>query len=106
MSEDVSHVPVTVRLLKVQRVAGRGDLSWLFSAVIEIAGVELTVQGFQSRTAGGRLSIRLPHFRSNDGRWVPAVVLPPGIMSAVSDVFVEEIGRPDLAGKGRSAPDG
>lgn len=105
MSEDdVSNVPVEVRLLRVQQVTGRGTLKWLFEAQIDIQGVEIEVRGFQGReTARGGISIHAPQFRGGDGRWLPALILPPGIMSALGDAFVEEIGRPELAGRGVSA---
>jgi hypothetical protein len=34
--DDVSNVPVEVRLLHVQRVIGRGTLKWLFDVQIDI----------------------------------------------------------------------
>ena len=56
--------------------------------------------GFQGReTARGGISIRAPQFRGGDGTWLPALKLPP-FMSALGDAFVEEIGRPELAGRG------
>ena len=51
------------------------------------------------------ISIRAPQFRGGDGRWLPALILPPSIMSAIGDAFVEEIGRPELAGNGKIAAD-
>jgi hypothetical protein len=33
------------------------------------------------------------------------LILPDGIMSAIGDAFVEEIGKPELAGKGKIAAD-
>jgi hypothetical protein len=36
-------------------------------------------------------------------RLLPALELPPSILSAIGDAFVEEIGRPELAGRGCSA---
>ena len=47
--DDVSRVPVEVRLLRVQRVTGRGTLKWLFDVQIDIQGVEIEVRGFQGR---------------------------------------------------------
>jgi hypothetical protein len=99
--DDVSNMPVEVRLLGVQQVTGRGALKWLFNVQIDIQGVEIEARGFQGReTARGGISIRAPQFRGGDGRWLPALILPPSIMSAVGDAFVEEIGRPELAGRG------
>ena len=102
--DDVSRVPVEVRLLRVQKVTGRGTLKCLFDVQIDIQGVEIEVRGFQCReTARGAISIRAPQFRSCDGRWLPALILPDSVMSAIGDTFVEEIGWPELAGKGKLA---
>jgi hypothetical protein len=104
--DDVSRVPVKVTLLGVQRVTGRGTLKWLFDVQLDIHGVEIEVRGFQGReTVRGAVSIRAPQFRGGDGRWLPALILPDGTMSAIGDAFVEEIGRPELAGKGKIAAD-
>jgi hypothetical protein len=99
--DDVSSLPVEVRLQRVQPVTGRGTLKWLFDVQIDIQGVEIEVRGFQGRdTTRGGISIRAPQFRGGDGKWLPALILPPSIMSAIGDAFVEEIGRPELAGRG------
>ena len=45
------------------------------------------------------------NFGAGDGRWLPALILPDSVMSAIGDAFVEEIGRPELAGKGKIALD-
>jgi hypothetical protein len=100
--DDVSNVPVEVRLLRVQPVIGRGTLKWLFDVQIDIQGVEIEVRGFQGRELRGAISIRAPQFRAGDGRWLPALILPDSVMSAIGDAFVEEIGRPELAGRGAS----
>jgi hypothetical protein len=101
--DDVSNVPVEVRLLRVQRVTGRGTLKWLFDVQIDIQGVEIEVRGFQGRELPATISTRAPQFRGGDGRWLPALILPDAIMSAIGDAFIEEIGRPELAGTGKIA---
>lgn len=101
--DDVSSVPVEVRLLRVQRVNGRGTLKCLFDVQIDIQGVEIEVRGFQGRELREAISIRAPQFRGGDGRWLPALILPDSIMSTIGDAFVEEIGRPELSGKGKVA---
>jgi hypothetical protein len=99
--DDVSSVPVEVRLLRVQSVAGRGTLKWLFDVLIDVQGIEFRVFGFQGRESVRRaISIGAPQFRGGDGRWLPALDLPPSILSAIGDAFVEEIGRPELVGRG------
>jgi hypothetical protein len=103
--DDVSSVPVEVRLLRVQRVTGRGTLKWLFDVQIEIQGVEFEVRGFQGRDTASAISTRAPQFRGGDGRWLPALIVPDSIMTAIGDAFVEEIGRPELAGRGKKPTD-
>ena len=104
--DDVSNVPVEVRLLRVQKVTGRGTLKCLFDVQIDIQGVEIEVRGFQGREISrGAISIRAPQFRAGDGRWLPALILPDAVMTAIGDAFVEEIGRPELAGKAKIALD-
>jgi hypothetical protein len=100
--DDVSNVPVEVRLLRVQPVTGRSTLKCLFDVQIDIQGVEIEVRGFQGRELRGAISIRAPQFRAGDGRWLPALILPDSVMTAIGDAFVEEIGRPELAGRGVS----
>jgi hypothetical protein len=102
--DDVSSVPVEVRLLRVQRVTGRGTLKCLFDVQIDIQGVEIEVRGFQGRESATKISFRAPQFRGGDGRWLPALILPDSIMTAIGDAFVEEIGRPELAGTGKRTP--
>jgi hypothetical protein len=66
----------------------------------------IPARGFQGReTARGAISTRAPQFRGGDGRWLPALILPDGIMTAIGDTFVEEIGGPELGGKGTIAAD-
>ena len=78
--DDVSNVPVEVRLLRVQKVTVRGTLKCLFDVQIDIQGVEIEVRGFQCReTSRGAVSIRAPQFRSCDGRWLPVLILPDSV---------------------------
>ena len=63
----MSRVPVEVRLLRVQRVTGRGTLKWLFDVQIDIQGVEIEVRGFQGRETVTTVSTRAPQFRGGDG---------------------------------------
>ncbi|EPY00604.1 hypothetical protein [Magnetospirillum fulvum] len=78
-------LPVSVEVLGIERV-NRGALAAL--AVVEIVfdGVPVRLQGVQlRRKPGGGLTVEAPCFRAGDGRWLPAVVLPPEIGQAIAD---------------------
>ena len=59
--DDLSNVPVEVRLLRVQPVIGRGTLKWLFDVQIDIQGVEIEVRDSKAE----RGAARFPSVRRN-----------------------------------------
>lgn len=81
-------LPVSVEVLGVETV-NKGGL--LALAVVEIAfdGVPVRIQGVQvRRRADGQITVDSPCFRAGDGRWLPAVVLPPELGQAVAEMVV------------------
>ena len=98
----MSRVPVEVRLLRVQPVTGRGTLKWLFDVQIDIQGVEIEVRDSKAEKPrrGFHPCAAIPWWR-----WAMAACadITRRLMAAIGDAFIEEIGRPELAGKGRLA---
>lgn len=81
---DADTVPVRFEVKAVERVLDRGALVGLAIVDIDIAGVELTLQGVQIVREAGGLSIRSPVFRHpRSGRWLPGVLLPPELAEAI-----------------------
>ena len=77
-------VPVSYEVLQVEPVHGSGRLVGLAVVRVELAGVELTLQGVQVRHGPAGLVVDAPQFRHpRDGRWLPAVVLPPELRDAI-----------------------
>lgn len=58
----------------------------LANVTVEIAGIELTLQGVQVVRGGdGSLGCRAPTFRHpRTGKWLPAVMLPAELSRAVA----------------------
>src|SRR5262249_51583010 len=76
MSETES-VPVTYRVLNLERVIGAGRLIGVANCEVDIAGVVIVLQGVQLRRgADGSLSCTAPQWRHpRTGQWLPAVIL-------------------------------
>ena len=78
-------MPVTFRLTGLERIHAPGKLVALAVVELEIGGAVLTLQGVQVlRLPNGQTECRAPCFRSSTGRWLPAVMLPPGLASALA----------------------
>ena len=55
-----------------------------------MGGVAVTVQGIRIiYEADGSLLVQPPRFRHPDGHWLPAVVLPPELASAIAAEVLE-----------------
>lgn len=78
-------VPVAFAVRGLETVRGAGRLVALAIVTIEVAGVELLLQGVQVvRGHAGSLQVQAPVFRHPaSGRWTPAVVLPPALRDAL-----------------------
>ncbi len=90
---------VSFRVIRIAPTKECGRLIALASAVIELDGVELTVQGFQVRRERPDLvSIDVPHYRGDDGRWYPAVLLPDEMREAIAaEIWAVMNPEPDSA---------
>lgn len=80
-------VAVTYRLTHVEPIRGAGRIIAVACAVIEVAGVELLIQGMTvRRRPDGSIETTGPVFRHPaTGRWLPAVVLPDELAQALAD---------------------
>lgn len=78
-------LPVQVEVLGVE-IVNKGGLLALANVRISFDGVEIELQGVQVRRhPGERVTVDSPCFRGGDGRWMPAVVLPPELGQAVAE---------------------
>jgi hypothetical protein len=83
MADDSTTIEFCV--LGVEPVTNRGRLAGLAVVAIQVAGIEFVLQGIQIRRhAGGGLAGFVPQFRHPDGRWLPAVLLPPELKDAMA----------------------
>jgi hypothetical protein len=80
-------VPVTFTLDGIERVQGAGRMVALAIVTLEVAGVEITLQGVQvRRRVDGGLKCPPPTFRHpRTGLSVPCMVLPPALARALAD---------------------
>jgi stage V sporulation protein G len=79
-------VPVSFVVEGVEPARDRGRLVGLAIVAVEVGGAWLQLQGVQViRDAAGALTCRAPVFRHpRDGRWLPAVLLPPELTDAIA----------------------
>lgn len=81
---------VSVTLLGLERARDRGRLPGLASAELLRAGVAVTVQGIRLLyEPDGSLLVQPPRYRHPDGHWLPAVILPPELASAIAAEVLE-----------------
>lgn len=107
---------VTVEVLGLEPVHGRGVLVGLAVVELVIEGVSILLQGVQvQRRPDGALVARMPSFRPPSGPSAPGVVLPPELEDAVAVRVLEEFAgpgwrvagpppRPDNTGGQRATP--
>ena len=72
-------------MLGLKRARDRGRLLGLASLEVLLAGVAVTVQGISIiYELDGSLLVQPPRFRHPDGQWLPVVILPPELASAIA----------------------
>jgi hypothetical protein len=77
-------IDVAYEVTGIERIAGGGKLAALANVEIDIGGVVIGLQGCQvRRDAAGALTVTAPMFRSGDGAWRSAVVLPDALRDAL-----------------------
>ena len=85
--------PVTFTVQSIDPVQGAGRLMAFATVIMEIAGVEMLMQGVQVlREANGNATVQAPTFRHpRTGRWLPALVLPPELREAIGNEVIAYI---------------
>ncbi len=85
--------PVTVEVVDLTRISGRGKLIGLVAVEIVLDGVAVVTQGWRLvRRADGLATVEAPVYRHADGDWVPAIVLPDELEEAVARAVLEHAG--------------
>lgn len=89
MSETTS---VSIEVLGVEPSRGTGRLIGLAIVRIEVAGVEMTLQGVRVELSAAGLTVHSPTFRHpRDGRSLPALLLPPELTAAIGAQVLEHL---------------
>lgn len=92
MSEDTETCRVVV--LGVVPIRGAGRLVAMAGVSVEIAAVELLLQGVQVVRGRDGLECRMPQFRDTDGQWAPAIVMPAELRDAIADAVLAVVTPP------------
>jgi DNA-binding cell septation regulator SpoVG len=92
MAADPDTVPVTVTVLRIERVES-GRLLALAEVEIDIAGVALVLHNIRVLKTGPRSrGIAAPCCRVANGRLADAVSLPPELAKAIANAVLDEYG--------------
>lgn len=84
-ADDEPTTPVTIEVLDVTMLAGRGRLIGTASVELVIGGIAITLQGVRIvRRPDGLASVEPPCVRHVDGDLIPAVVLPEELEDAIA----------------------
>ena len=88
--------PVTVTLVGIETVIGTGRCVALAIVDIEVSGIAWQVQGVRVVKRDSGLIVEAPQFRHpRMGRYLPAVVLPVALSSAIGAAVLEAMqGKP------------
>lgn len=83
-------VPVRFEVLGTEPVHGAGRLVALANVALDVAGLELTLQGVSvTRDGRGALAVRGPVWRHpGSGRWLPALLLPDELQQAIGNAVL------------------
>jgi hypothetical protein len=86
---------VTFTVTDVEPIEGAGRLAALAAIELELDGVALTVQGVRVVRHNGGLTAEAPRYRNpRTGQWLPALILPEELASAIAREIERSLGRP------------
>lgn len=89
-----STATVTFVVTGLERLSGAGRLVALATVEIDLEGVVIVVQGVQVIRHRGRITTQAPRFRNpRTGVWMPAVILPHELGSAIAGELHEMLRR-------------
>ncbi len=77
-------VPFSFKVTRIAPVKGRGRLLAIAHVAVEVAGIEIILQGFTVRRQGQNIVAEGPRYRGEDGVWYPALILPDGVLEAIA----------------------
>ena len=96
---------VSFTLLGLERARDRGRLLGLASVEILLAGIAVTLQGIRIiYDPDGSLLVQPPRFRHPDGHWLPAVILPPELATAIAAEVLDAFGTRPPDDQGEASP--
>lgn len=86
---------VTFTVTDLEPIEGAGRLAALAAVELELDGVALTVQGVRVVRHNGGLAAEAPRYRNpRTGQWLPALILPDELASAIAREIQRSLGRP------------
>ena len=84
-------VPVAIRIDRVEKIVGHGQLRALIAVTLTIGdGVEIEINGIGVMLTADGWQARSPQHKCSDGVWRRSVGLPRAIWNGVVDVFIEQ----------------
>lgn len=95
---DIEHVAVEINVHGIERTEGCGSLIALAIVELRINNVDVCLQGVQVRVKHGRYLCQAPQFREpRSGRWLPCILLPPELSTAIGASVTDAMQRLDEA---------
>jgi len=92
-ADDTEVADVAVHVSDIKPVRGRGNIAYECVALVEIGGLPIQINGVTLRNDRPReLATYLPHYRSGDGLWRPALSLPRVVEQAIARAALEQAG--------------
>lgn len=84
MTADPDAIAVEFTVSNIRHVHDAGRLLALATVTIELAGIEIALNGVQvRRLPNGKLRCQAPQFRTHTGTWEPAVTMPEELEEAI-----------------------
>jgi len=90
--DDAETAEVQVFVSDIKPVRGRGNIIYECVALVEVGGLPIQINGVTLRNDRPReLATYLPHYRSGDGVWRPALSLPRVVERAIARAALEQV---------------